>query len=76
MNRFQKIYQQGTIDVIEIWLDTETGVQYLFHKNGNAGALPLCWIGKGSRSCDFPPGALQRKQGFSVHPRQGRAHKK
>ena len=42
MNRFQKIYQQGTIDVIEIWLDTETGVQYLFHKNGNAGrCLPI-----------------------------------
>lgn len=39
MNRFQKIYQQGTIDVIEIWLDTETGVQYLFHKNGNAGGF-------------------------------------
>lgn len=39
MNRFQRIYQQGTIDVIEIWLDTETGVQYLFHKNGNAGGF-------------------------------------
>ena len=39
MNRFQKIYPQGTIDVIEIWLDTETGVQYLFHKNGNAGGF-------------------------------------
>ncbi len=30
MNRFQKIYQQGTIDVIEIWVDTQTGVNYVF----------------------------------------------
>ena len=29
MERFQKVYQQGTIDVIEIWVDTETGVNYL-----------------------------------------------
>ena len=42
MERFKKIYQQGTIDVIEIWLDTETGVQYVFHRNGNAaGFTPL-----------------------------------
>ena len=31
MNRFQKVYQQGTIDVIEIWVDTETGINYVFH---------------------------------------------
>ena len=29
MERFKKIYQQGTIDVIEIWVDTETGVNYI-----------------------------------------------
>ena len=29
MERFQKVYQQGTIDVVEIWVDTETGVNYL-----------------------------------------------
>ena len=39
MNRFQKIYTQGTIDVIEIWVDTETGVNYMFHRNGNAGGM-------------------------------------
>ena len=27
MERFKKIYQQGTIDVIEIWVDTQTGVR-------------------------------------------------
>lgn len=42
MNRFQKIYSQGAIDVMEIWVDTVTGVHYLFHRNGNAaGFAPL-----------------------------------
>ena len=39
MNRFKKIYSQGTIDVIEIWVDTETGVNYVFRKNGYAGVF-------------------------------------
>ena len=39
MNRFEKIYQQGTIDVMEIWVDKETGVQYVFHRNGNAAVF-------------------------------------
>ena len=42
MERFQKIYHQGTIDVVEIWVDTQTGVNYVFHRNGNAaGFTPL-----------------------------------
>ena len=42
MERFKKVYQQGAIDVIEIWVDTETGVNYVFHRNGNAaGFTPL-----------------------------------
>ena len=42
MERFQKIYQQGAIDVVELWVDTETGVNYVFHRNGNAaGFTPL-----------------------------------
>ncbi len=39
MDRFVKIYQQGMIDSVEIWVDTETGVNYLFHRNGNAAGL-------------------------------------
>ena len=39
MDRFQKVYRQGTIDVMEIWVDTETGVNYLFHRDGNASGL-------------------------------------
>ena len=42
MERFKKIYQQGKIDVVEIWVDTQTGVNYVFHRNGNAaGFTPL-----------------------------------
>ena len=39
MDRFEKVYSQGIIDVTEIWVDKETGVQYLFHRNGNAAGL-------------------------------------
>lgn len=39
MERFERIHKQGTMNVSEIWVDTETGVQYLFHCSGNAGGL-------------------------------------
>lgn len=39
MKRFEKVYSQGTIDVIEIWVDEETGVNYLWHGCDNAGGL-------------------------------------
>ena len=39
MERFKKTYQQGTIDVIEIWVDTQTGVNDVFHNA--AGFTPL-----------------------------------
>ena len=42
LERFEKLYSQGTLNVTEIWVDTETGVNYLFHRNGNAaGFTPL-----------------------------------
>ncbi len=37
--RFEKIYGQGTLNVTEIWVDRETGVNYLFHFSGYAGGL-------------------------------------
>jgi len=37
--RFKKIYNQGAIDNIEIWVDTETGVNYMFKSSGYAGGL-------------------------------------
>ena len=39
MDRFEKVYSQGIIDVIEIWVDTETGVNYMIHRNANAAGL-------------------------------------
>lgn len=39
MDRFVKIYTQGVFDLLEIWEDRETGVQYLWRKNANAGGL-------------------------------------
>lgn len=38
-DRFEKIYSQGSINVMEIWVDKETGIQYLFHASGYAGGL-------------------------------------
>lgn len=36
---FIKVYEQGMINCMEIWVDRETGVNYLFHFNGNAAGL-------------------------------------
>lgn len=38
-NRFEKIYSHGLVTVNEIWVDKETGVNYLWHKDANAGGL-------------------------------------
>lgn len=38
-NRFVKTYSQGVLDVMEIWVDRETGVNYIFHWNGSAGGM-------------------------------------
>ena len=38
-DRFEKVYTQGTLNVTEIWVDNETGVNYEFHCGGNAGGL-------------------------------------
>lgn len=38
-DRFEKIYEQGKMNVTEIWVDKETGVQYFFHAAGYAGGL-------------------------------------
>ena len=40
-NRFEKVYSQGVVNVVEIWVDRETGVNYLFHGSGNAGGLTV-----------------------------------
>ena len=37
--RFIKTYSQGTLNVTEIWVDRETGVNYAFHQAGYAGGF-------------------------------------
>ena len=38
-DRFEKVYSQGAVNVTEIWVDKETGVNYLFHSAGYAGGM-------------------------------------
>ncbi len=38
-DRFEKVYAQGSLNAMEIWVDKETGVNYLFHAGGYAGGL-------------------------------------
>ncbi len=38
-DRFEKVYSQGAMNVTEIWIDRETGVNYMFHASGYAGGL-------------------------------------
>lgn len=38
-DRFLRIFTQGVVNVTEIWVDQQTGVNYLFHASGSAGGL-------------------------------------
>ena len=38
-DRFEKVYSQGAMNIMEIWVDRETGVNYMFHASGYAGGL-------------------------------------
>ena len=40
-NRFVKIYSQGFVGTMEIWVDTQTGVNYVFRQSGYAGGLTV-----------------------------------
>ena len=37
--RFEKVYSQKSMSVMEIWVDKETGVNYVFHASGYAGGM-------------------------------------
>ncbi len=37
--RFVKIHTDGSFAGNEIWVDTQTGVNYFFHQSGYAGGL-------------------------------------
>ena len=40
-DRFEKVYSQGALQQMEIWVDKETGVNYLFRASGYAGGLTV-----------------------------------
>ncbi len=37
--RFVKVWSDGALGSNEIWVDTKTGVNYLFHNGGYGGGL-------------------------------------
>ena len=37
--RFEKIYSHGAVNIMEIWIDKETGVNYVFHASGYSGGM-------------------------------------
>ena len=39
--RFIRVFTQGMLRGTEIWVDRQTGVQYLFHQSGYAGGLTV-----------------------------------
>ena len=38
-SRFIKTFAEGSLNGTEIWVDTQTGVNYLFHFAGYAGGM-------------------------------------
>lgn len=40
-DRFIKTYTQGKMTVMEIWVDKETGVNYIYHAAGYSGGLTV-----------------------------------
>lgn len=39
--RFVKTYSQGTVECCQIWVDTKTGVNYLYKVSGYSGGLTV-----------------------------------
>ena len=39
--RFEKVYTQGMLSTMEVWVDKETGVNYLFYQSGHAGGMTV-----------------------------------
>lgn len=49
-----KIYTQGKLNIMEIWVDKETGVQYVYHLSGYAGGMsPLLDADGETATCWF-----------------------
>ena len=51
--RFEQVYTQGVLQTVQIWVDRETGVNYLFVSSGESGGLtPL--LGRAGRPVISP----------------------
>jgi len=37
--RFERVYTQGVVNTVEIWVDKKTGVNYMFRQSGYAGGI-------------------------------------
>ena len=40
-DRFEMVYHQGVVSTMEVWVDTETGVNYLYRRDGNSGGMTV-----------------------------------
>ena len=40
-DRFEMVYHQGVVSTMEGWVDTETGVNYLYRRDGNSGGMTV-----------------------------------
>lgn len=56
--RFIKIYEQGTMTSIEIWVDRETGVNYVYRQQGYGGGFTVL-VDKDGKPVVTPVDTLQ-----------------
>ena len=40
-DRFEMVHHQGVVSTMEVWVDTETGVNYLYRRDGNSGGMTV-----------------------------------
>lgn len=52
-DRFIKTYSQGSLTGVEIWVDRETGVNYVFSYNGYAGGMTALLDSEGKPVADY-----------------------
>ena len=54
-NRFVRIHTDGALSTNEIWVDTETGVQYLYHQRGGDSAGLTVLLGPDGKPLLYRP---------------------
>lgn len=57
--RFEKVYSQGTLNCTEIWVDKQTGVNYIYHAAGYTGGLTVL-VDKDGKPVITPPEEMYR----------------